>query len=67
MRATLGINGGKIAQRSRSACAVVSQSPAFAPRNLVYSHQNEGIVMDMKLNPALIREEREKRAWSQEH
>ncbi len=47
--------------------AALSQPTSATPASLVYCTREEYIVMDMKLDAALIRREREKRAWSQEH
>jgi ribosome-binding protein aMBF1 (putative translation factor) len=46
---------------------VLSQLIGAAPASVASSTWRECVVMDMRLDSALIRQEREKRAWSQEH
>ncbi len=56
-------SGGDIAYHWRTVVATLCAGLA----KLVHSPLPECIVMDMKLNAALIRQNREQRAWSQEH
>lgn len=56
-----------LADALRKGDAMLSQPFVGTPASVVHSSQGECTLMDMKLNPALIRQEREKRAWSQEH
>lgn len=63
----MNVHVGRVAATLRKDDAGLSQPFLAGPDSVLHSSCKGCIVMDVKLNSALIRQEREKRAWSQEH